>query len=212
MRYNLVTVEGNIGAGKTTLARMLARDFRGKLILEEFEDNPFLPQFFEDFRSRAFATELYFMAERFAQLQREMREIELFQERVIMDYLFSKSLLYARANLDGDEFELFQKLFRIINPRLPEPELIVFVHAEIDRLVRNIHARGRDFEQGVDPAYLQRIQDIYIDYFKQNPQLRVLLLDCTEADYVREPAHYARIREIASEAHEPGLHAFTVGA
>lgn len=210
MQYNLVTIEGNIGAGKTTLAKMLAKDYRGKLILEEFEDNPFLPQFFEDFKQSAFATELYFMAERYHQLEREMQEPELFHDRVIMDYLFTKSLLYARVNLSEQEFELYHKLFQIINPRLPEPELIVYVHSEVDRIVRNIHQRGRDFEQGVNPDYLKKIQETYFNYFRQNPQMRIVVLDCSKADFVHEPAHYQKIREIVDSKFEPGTHFFHI--
>ena len=211
MHYQLVTVEGNIGAGKTTLARYFARDFSGKLILEGFEDNPFLPKFFEDFRKNAFATELYFLAERYHQLSREMQEPELFADRIIMDYLFTKSLLFAKANLDEDEFALFHKLFHIINPRLPEPELIVYVHADVDRLVRNIQQRGRDFEQGVDPAYLEKIQANYFAWFRQNPHLRIVVVDNSEADYVGNPADYLWYQQVVSRPWEPGLHFLKVG-
>ncbi|MFT7589810.1 MAG: deoxyguanosine kinase [Limisphaerales bacterium] len=210
MKYNLVTVEGNIGAGKTTLAKMLSRDFNGKLILEEFEDNPFLPRFFEDFNQSAFATELYFMAARYQQLQHEMQEPELFHDRVVMDYLFTKSLLYAKVNLAEQEFELFQKLFQIINPRLPEPELIIYVHSDVDRIVRNIHQRGRDFEQGVDPEYLGKIQETYFNYFKQNPHLRSVVLDCSQADFVNEPDHYSQILDIVNQDFAPGSHFFHI--
>ncbi len=211
MHYQLITIEGNIGAGKTTLARNFARDFQGKLILERFEDNPFLPRFFEDFRNNAFATELYFMAERYHQLSREMSEPELFADRIIMDYLFTKSLLFARANLNEEEFALFHKLFHIINPRLPEPELILYVHADIDRLLRNIGERGRDFEQGVDPAYLEKIQSNYFAWFRQNPHLRIVVVDNNDADYVRVPADYAWYVEMVSRSWPQGLHFLKVG-
>lgn len=211
MPYNLITVEGNIGAGKTTLAKMLARDTKGKLVLERFEDNPFLPQFFQDFQQKAFATELFFLAERYHQLQREMQAPELFHERVVMDYLFTKSLLYAKANLDETEFQLFQKLFDIINPRLPEPELVVYVHADVDRLVANIQRRGRDFEQGVDPAYLTKIQDNYFAWFKQHPHLRILVLDNTQHDFVANPADYAWILDAVNREWSPGVHHLVVG-
>jgi len=211
MHYQLITVEGNIGAGKTTLAHYFARDFSGKLILERFEDNPFLPKFFEDFKQNAFATELYFMAERYHQLSREMTEPELFQSRIVMDYLFTKSLLFAKANLDEEEFTLFHKLFHIINPRLPEPELILYVHSDIDRLMRNIRERGRDFEQGVDPAYLEKIQANYFAWFRQNPHLRILVIDNNEADYVRDPDAYRWYMDIASRPWSTGLHFLQVG-
>ncbi len=211
MHYRITTIEGNIGAGKTTLARYLARDFGGKLILEQFEDNPFLPRFFEDFRQHAFTTELFFLAERFHQLSREMPEPELFGDRIIIDYLFTKSLLFARANLDEEEYRLFHKLFQIINPRLPEPELVVYVHADIDRLLDNIRERGRGFEQGVEPAYLKKIQDNYLAWFRQNPHLRVLIVDHNQADYVRNPEHYQWYVQAVSRPWEPGLHFLRVG-
>ena len=211
MPYKLITVEGNIGAGKTTLAEMLARDTNGKLVLERFEDNPFLPQFFQDFQQKAFATELFFLAERYHQLQREMQAPELFHERVVMDYLFTKSLLYAKANLDETEFQLFQKLFDIINPRLPEPELVVYVHADVERLVANIQHRGREFEQGVDPAYLAKIQANYFAWFKQHPHLRILVLDNTHHDFVANPADYAWILQAVNREWDAGVHHLVVG-
>ncbi len=211
MHYQLITIEGNIGAGKTSLARRLASDFQGKLILEEFEDNPFLPKFFEDFQQKAFATELYFMAERYHQLSREMSEPELFNSRVIMDYVFTKSLLFAKANLDEEEYQLFHKLFHIINPRLPEPELIVYVHASVDRLVQNIRQRGRDFEMAVDPAYLQKIQDNYFAWFRQNPQLRILVVDNEDADYVNREMDYQWYVQAMSRSWPCGLHFLKVG-
>lgn len=211
MYYQLVTVEGNIGAGKTTLARYFARDFSGKLILERFEDNPFLPKFFEDFKQNAFATELYFMAERYHQLSREMQEPELFADKVVMDYLFTKSLLFAKANLTEEEFHLFHKLFHIINPRLPEPQLVLYVHADVDRLIRNIQSRGRDFEQGVDPAYLAKIQANYFAWFRQHPHLRILVVDNNEADYVKNEADYNWYVRAVSQPWKPGLHFLKVG-
>ena len=211
MKYNLVTVEGNIGAGKTTLARKLAEEFDARLVLEEFENNPFLPPFIQGQKSKAFPTELYFMAERFQQLQQEIRSYDLFQDRILMDYLFNKSLLFARVNLEGDEYELFKKLFTIINPQLPQPELLIYVHSEVDRIVRNIHQRGRDFEDGVDPEYLQRLQDMYFAFFKQQPDMRILVLDCTEADFVANEEHYREIVEIVSAEYETGTHSFKIG-
>lgn len=209
--YRLITVEGNIGAGKTTLARRLAEDLNGRLVLERFEDNPFLPQFFSDFKEKAFPTELFFLAERYHQLQREMQGPGLFHERVVMDYLFTKSLLYAKANLDEAEFQLFQQLFEIINPRLPEPELVVYLHADVDRLVANIRRRGRDFEQNVDPDYLRRIEANWFAWFHQHPHLRILVLDNTEGDFVAHPGQYAWILEEVCRPREAGLHPRVVG-
>ena len=211
MPYQLITVEGNIGAGKTTLAKMLAKDLDAKLVLERFEDNPFLPQFFKNFEEKAFATELFFMAERYHQLQQEMQAPDLFHQQVVMDYLFTKSLLYAKANLDEAEFGLFQRLFDIINPRLPQPELVIYVHADIPRLKANIQRRGRDFEQSVTDEYLKKIQDNAFAWFHQHPDWRILILDNTDTDFVAQPEHYQWIRSLLDQEWNQGMHHLRVG-
>lgn len=208
MKYNLITVEGNTGAGKTTLANMLAEEYGGELILEEFVDNPFLPKFYKEPQRYAFTTELYFMADRFHQLKQLLQTRDIFNpdKRYFTDYIFNKSLLYAKVNLEEDEYQLFARLFRIMYAEIPEPQLLIYVHSEVDRLVRNIQKRGRGFEQSVRTEYLASVEKIYFEYFKQNPQLRVLVLNTTEIDFVHKPEDFQRIQEVVTREYEPGTH------
>src|SRR5581483_2817689 len=138
MNYHFITIEGNIGAGKTTLAHLLARHFNARLILEEFADNPFLPKFYENPQQYAFPLELFFMAERYKQLKELIHTKDLFQSTTITDYLFTKCLLFARVNLPEEEYHLYQKLFDIIHQQLVQPDLLIYLHAPVDRLQQNI--------------------------------------------------------------------------
>ena len=205
-KYNFITVEGNTGAGKTSLARMLADQYGGKLILEEFVDNPFLPHFYNNPERYAFHTEVYFMLDRHQQLSNVIQLQQLQQGFNISDYLFNKSLLYAEVNLPTDEFKLFERMFKAIYPKLPQPEFIIYVHATVPRLIRNIQKRGRDFEQSVRAAYLQEVEDIYFRYFDQNPQLRILVIHADDIDFVEEPQHYEQIVHWVNQDYTPGIH------
>ncbi len=199
-KYNFITIEGCIGAGKTTLANRLAEDFGGNLILERFENNPFLAKFYEDQERHAFPVELYFMAERFKQLQSlSGNSQDLFTGFTITDYLFQKSLIFAGNNLPPDESKLYRMLFDIINPRLPQPDIIIYLYAGVEQLLKNIKKRGRSFEQQIQPAYLEHIQQSYLDYFKSNANLRVVLLDTTNMDFVGSYADYGKVVDILKE-------------
>ena len=207
MKYKLITVEGNTGAGKTSLAKMLTQEYQAKLILEEFADNPFLPKFYKEPKQYAFTTELYFMADRYQQLSQLLSNNELDKKEVfITDYLFNKSLLYAEVTLEADEFQLFARLFNLIYSRIPKPDLIVYVHSTIDRLVQNIQKRGRDFEQSVRREYLQQVENIYFNYFKENANLRILILEADEIDFVHNEQHYQQILAHLEKEYEPGMH------
>ncbi len=206
MRYNLITIEGNIGAGKTSLARKLAADFDAQLILEQFADNPFLPKFYAEPEKFAFPLELFFMAERYQQLRVNLPARELFTRLTISDYMFTKSLIFAKVTLGKDEFKLYQRLFNIINPSLPDPELIVYLYATIERLQENIRQRGRAYEQSIPDEYLQKLQDTYFDYFRQSPRLRILVLDITRADFLSNHDTYLRILDLLERDYAPGMH------
>src|SRR5579872_6322191 len=159
MKYHFIAIEGNIGAGKTTLAHMLARHFNARLILEQFADNPFLSKFYENPGQYAFPLELFFMAERYKQLKDLVYTADLFQSVTISDYLFTKCLLFAKVNLPEQEFRLYQKLFEIIHTQLVQPDILIYLHAPVSRLQQNIRRRNRSYEQAIPDEYLFNIQE-----------------------------------------------------
>src|SRR5579872_7151005 len=167
MNHHFIAIEGNIGAGKTTLAHMLARHFNARLILEQFADNPFLPKFYENPAQYAFPLELFFMAERYKQLKELIHTGDLFQTTTISDYLFTKCLLFARVNLPEEEYRLYQKLFEIIDNQLVRPELLIYLHAPVAKLQANIRKRNRPYEQNIPDQYLIDIQETYTQYIRQ---------------------------------------------
>jgi deoxyguanosine kinase len=184
MQYRFITIEGNIGAGKTTLAIKLAEHLQAKLILEEFADNPFLPKFYAEPEQYAFPLELFFMAERYKQLKEMLSGQDLFSAHTVSDYLFIKSLLFAKMNLKEDEFSLYQKLFDIINPQLAQPDLLIYLHAPVAKLQQNIKKRNRSYEQQIPDSYLANVQDMYSQFIRQHP-VRTLLVDTTKMDFLR---------------------------
>lgn len=206
MQYNFITIEGCIGAGKTTLAQKLAADLNGKLILERFEDNPFLPRFYEDPKRHAFPVELYFMAERFQHLKKLLSEADIFKSFTVSDFLFQKSLIFAMQNLHNDEAKLYRMLFDIINTSLPKPDLVLYLYAPVEKLMQNIQKRGREYEKAIQPAYLETIQNGYLEYFKHQQHSRVVLLDTTALNFVDNPEHYRQVIDTLSEPFGPGLH------
>lgn len=206
MRYNFITIEGCIGAGKTTLAKQLARDYNGKLILEQFEDNPFLPGFYKDPSRHAFSVELFFMAERFQQLKKLLSEGDIFKSFTVSDFLFQKSLIFANNNLTTDESKLYRTLFDIINPSLPKPDITLYLYAPVEKLMDNIRKRGRDYEQNIQPEYLEGIQNAYMDYFKLQQQSVVVLLNTTNLNFVDLKKDYGFVTEILNTEFKAGLH------
>ena len=205
MQYKHIVIEGNIGSGKTTLATMLADDFKVRLILEAFADNPFLPKFYQAPNKYAFPLELFFMAERYHQLK-NLKEQDLFQPQMISDYFFVKSKLFAQNNLQYDEMQLFNRLFDIMFSSLSNPDLLVYLYADIVRLQQNIRKRGRDFEQNISDTYLQNIQDKYLDYLRKQDDFPVLVLDITKVDFVLEEDVYESIKDAIILAYEKGMH------
>lgn len=204
--YNFITIEGCIGAGKTTLAKMLARDFNGKLILEQFEDNPFLPGFYKDPARHAFPVELYFMAERFQHLKKLSSEADIFKSFTVSDFLFQKSLIFANNNLSNDEAKLYRMLFDIINPSLPKPDITLYLYAPVEKLMENIKKRGRDYEKGITPEYLDKIQNAYMDYFRLQSQSVVVLLNTAGLNFVDLKKDYEFVQEVLNTRFDTGLH------
>ena len=203
--YNFIAIEGNIGAGKTTLATKLAKDFNTRLILEQFADNPFLPKFYADPEKHAFTLELSFLAERFYQLKNELSRQDMFQPNIISDYYFLKSLIFAKANLGEDEYALYSKLFQIINDSLPKPDLFVYLFHDVERLQTNIKKRGRSYEQNISLDYLTKIQTAYFDFIKQLDGLRVLVVDVNNIDFANNAEHYNQLTEIINQPYDKGI-------
>lgn len=204
---NYIVVEGNIGAGKTSLAKLLSADLNARLILEEFSDNPFLPLFYKNPERYAFPVELFFMTERHKQLQDLLVKGSLFQEYVVSDYVFSKTLLFAGQNLSDEELRLFQRLFQTLNASFPKPHLLVYLHRSVDDLMFNIQKRGRDYERDISAAYLLKIQNAYFDFFKMiDQEMAVLVLDVEGIDFVNNPAHYKLIMNQIEKKYDKGVH------
>ncbi|MBK7131688.1 MAG: deoxynucleoside kinase [Bacteroidales bacterium] len=193
IRYNYVVIEGNIGAGKTTLASRIADQFNARLILEHFADNPFLPKFYKEPDKYSFPLELSFLASRYKQLQEELVPQDLFKSFSVADYYFMKSLVFAASTLTGDEYNLYRQIFYIIYGSLPKPDIYVYLHLNPDRLIRNIEKRGRNYEKSITKEYLQKIQDSYFSFFKQNPENKYLVIDVNDIDFVENESHYTKI-------------------
>ena len=204
--YRYIAIEGNIGAGKTTLCRMLAEQFGSRLILEQFADNPFLPFFYENQDRYAFPVELFFMTERHKQLLGDLTQTDLFQESIIADYFFIKTLLFAGNNLRDEEFRLFQRLFHILNASFPKPDLLIYLHRSVDDLVNNIQKRGREYEQEIAPEYLAEIQDAYFDYFKEEKTVPILILDVDGIDFISDDLYYQQILQHLRHDYPKGIH------
>ena len=205
MKYNFVTIEGNIGAGKTTLAHILSKHYNGRLILEEFADNPFLPKFYESPEQYAFPLELFFMAERYKQLKDLLQTKDMFQSITISDYLFTKCLLFAKVNLPDEEFRLYQKLFEIINPQIIQPEILIYLHSPVNKLQENIRKRNREYEQSIPNDYLFTLQETYTQYIKQH-NIKTLFVDASNADILGNEAHVKVIVDALDKEYDGGQH------
>ncbi|CAN5255353.1 hypothetical protein BH09BAC2_BH09BAC2_00210 [soil metagenome] len=209
MKYNFITIEGNIGAGKTTLSTLLSEHYNAKLILEGFADNPFLPKFYENPDQYAFPLELFFMAERYKQLKELLQTKDMFQTVTVSDYLFTKCLLFAKVNLPQEEYLLYQKLFEIINPQLLQPEILIYLHAPVTKLQENIKKRNRSYEQSIPSDYLFSLQETYIQYIKQH-NVKTLIVDVSNADFLNNKQHFDIILDALDKEYEEGQHYLTL--
>lgn len=209
MNYHFITIEGNIGAGKTTLAHLLSRYFNARLVLEAFADNPFLPKFYENPKQFAFPLELFFMAERFKQLKDLIQQKDLFQNITISDYLFTKCLLFAKVNLPEDEFRLYQRLFEILHQQLVQPDLLIYLHSPVQKLQKNIKKRNRSYEQSISDEYLFNIQQTYTHYIKEH-NIKTLFIDASNADFLGNEKHVQVIIDALNKDYEEGQHYITL--
>lgn len=205
MNYHFITIEGNIGAGKTTLAHLLSKHYNARLILEEFADNPFLAKFYENPQQFAFPVELFFMAERYKQLKELLHTQDLFNSLTISDYLFTKCLLFAKVTLPVDEFRLYQRLFDIIHQQLIQPDLLIYLHSPVQKLQENIKKRNRSYEQNIPDDYLFNLQETYTHYIKQH-NIKTLFIDMSNADLLGNPLHLQTIIEALEKDYDEGQH------
>jgi deoxyadenosine/deoxycytidine kinase len=209
MDYHFITIEGNIGAGKTTLAHLLSRHYNARLVLEEFADNPFLPKFYENPQQFAFPLELFFMAERFKQMKELIQQKDLFQNVTISDYLFTKCLLFAKVTLPEDEFRLYQRLFDIIHQQLLQPDILIYLHAPVSKLQANIKKRNRSYEQNIPDEYLFNIQETYTHYIKQH-NIKTIFVDASNADFLGNEKHLKVITDALEKNYAEGQHYLTL--
>ncbi|GAB4260424.1 MAG: deoxynucleoside kinase [Phyllobacteriaceae bacterium] len=204
--HRFIAIEGNIGAGKTTLCKMMEEDYGCELILEQFTDNPFLPYFYENPERYAFPVELFFMTERHKQLQDALSKPSLFPSLTIADYFFIKTLLFAKNNLNEEEYRLFQRLFHTLNATFPKPDLLVYLHRSVDDLMKNIHQRGRNYEKHIKPEYLHSLQEAYFAYFKTEQQVPILIIEVTGLDFYADRKVYEQLTALMKRTYPKGLH------
>ena len=198
--FNYIAIEGNIGAGKTTLATKLAEDCNAKLILERFADNPFLPKFYKDQSRYAFPLEMSFLADRYQQLSDDLAQFDLFKDFVVADYHIFKSLIFAKVTLQEDEFRLYKTMFDIIYKEMTKPDLYVYLYQNTARLLQNIKKRGRSYEQEISAEYLEKINQGYLDYIKTQTDLNVLIIDVSELDFIKNQSDYVFVLEKIQQA------------
>ncbi len=191
--YDFIVIEGNIGAGKTSLAKKISKDFNAKLVLERFAENPFLPKFYEDPERYAFQVEVTFLIDRYQQLIDDLQHFELFKTFVVSDYYFSKSLIFAKNTLEDAEFQLYRRIYTIIYKNIPKPDLYVYLHVGVDRLLQNIKKRGRPYEKNIKAEYLEKIQKGYFEYFNEQKDFTFLILDTNDLDFVANKEDYKKI-------------------
>ena len=209
MNHHFIAIEGNIGAGKTTLAHLLAKHYNARLILEQFADNPFLSKFYESPQQFAFPLELFFMAERYKQLKELIHTKDLFQHITLSDYLFTKCLLFAKVTLPGEEFRLFQRLFDIIFQQLVQPDILIYLHVPVNKLQHNIRKRNRPFEKTIADQYLSELQQTYTDYIRQH-NIKTLVIDASNADFLGNDKHLQVVLDALEQDPGEGQHYFTL--
>ncbi|MDT0553116.1 2-amino-4-hydroxy-6-hydroxymethyldihydropteridine diphosphokinase [Urechidicola vernalis] len=198
-KYNYIAIEGNIGAGKTTLSKMIGDDFNAKLVLERFADNPFLPKYYKDMDRYAFPLEMSFLADRYNQLSEDLAQFDLFKNFIVSDYYIFKSLIFAQVSLHKDEYALYRKIFDVMYKEISKPDIYVYLYQNTERLLANIKKRGRDYEQEIAPEYLDKIHAGYSTFIKSEKELNTLVIDVSELDFVNNPEDYRYVINKISE-------------
>ena len=190
-----IAVEGTIGVGKTSLARILAQEIQGRLVLEEFEDNPFLKEFYQDRKRWAFQTQINFLISRYYQ-QLRLQQIDMFADKIVSDYMFAKDKLFAQTSLDDNEMILYKKLANIFEKNITPPDLVIFLQSDVDRLMENIKSRGRDYEKDIDWEYLSQLNEIYNQYFLSYDKSNLLLINSNNIDFVNNKDDLKQILDV----------------
>ena len=189
-KYNYIAIEGNIGAGKTTLSSLIAENFNAKIVLERFADNPFLPKFYEDNERYAFPLEMSFLADRYQQLTDDLAQFDLFKNFIVSDYYIFKSLIFAQVTLQKEEYFLYRKMFDIMYKEISKPDLYIYLYQNTPRLLENIKSRGRDYEQNIAPEYLDKIHQGYSTFIKTEENLNTLVIDVSDKDFLKNKEDY----------------------
>ena len=206
LAYPYIVIEGNIGVGKTTFCRKLQEKYDARLILEQFSDNPFLPYFYENPERHAFSVELFFMTERHRQLQEELIQGDLFNQQIISDYIFIKTLLFAMNNLNEEEYRLFNRLFHVLNAHFKKPDLVVYLHRPVPNLLHQIKKRGRSFEMEMSATYLENIQKAYFDFFKMDPEYPILVVGIEDLDFEKDIHAFELLNNLLLQNYETKVH------
>ena len=206
LAYPYIVIEGNIGVGKTTFCRKLQEKYDARLILEQFSENPFLPYFYENPERHAFSVELFFMTERHRQLQEELIQGDLFNQQIISDYIFIKTLLFAKNNLNEEEYRLFNRLFHVLNAHFKKPDLVVYLHRPVPNLLHQIKKRVRSFEMEINTTYLENIQKAYFDFFKMDPEYPILVVGIDDLDFEKDNNAFELLNKLLLQNYEPKVH------
>jgi len=186
---SFLAIEGVIGVGKSTLARRIAERMNARLVLEEVEENPFLDSFYRDRRRYAFSCQLFFLLSRFRQ-QRALGQVDLFDTRIVCDYMFRKDRIFATLNLDEDEMALYDQILPLLERELPRPDRVVYLQASLETLLKRIEKRGRAFERGIDPEYLRELGEAYNRFFFHYEEAPLLVVNTDAIDIVASPQDF----------------------
>ncbi|WP_405606420.1 2-amino-4-hydroxy-6-hydroxymethyldihydropteridine diphosphokinase [Polaribacter sp. Asnod1-A03] len=192
-KYNYIAIEGNIGAGKTSLSNMMSEEFNAKLVLERFADNPFLPKFYEDKERYALPLEMSFLADRYQQLTDDLAQFDLFKNFIISDYYIFKSLIFAQVTLQKEEYQLYRKMFDLMYKEITKPDLYIYLYQNTERLLENIKKRGRKYEQNIEISYLKSIHNGYKNFINTEKNLNILIIDVSDLDFVKNRIDYKYI-------------------
>ena len=192
--WRSIAIEGVIGAGKTSLSKMLAQDLEAELDLEVVEGNPFLSRFYEDRKSHAFVTQMFFLLSRYRQ-QLTRTQMSLFGPRVVSDYIFAKDRIFANINLDEDELWLYERVAEVLDEKIPRPDVVVYLQASTEVLLRRISWRGRAYERNIDPEYIAALNESYNYFFFHYSDTPLLVVNTNDLDFVRNRRHYEDLRD-----------------